>query len=176
MVNLLSFLLFRWIGHLANILQIGIKGTKAIMNYTCSCDESSKFFREGRNMSIEKRRKWSRRMFSRMSWNSGAKGGQMSSDDATTDCTNNQKVPGLEVQQRGLQGQSICGRPLKRGNGEKTSSRPNRISSLRRKEVVLAKISLYIVFVMLLCHGVKLLPNAYEMIVTYTAVSLTIGV
>ena len=44
--------------------------------------------------------------------------------------------------------------------------------SLRRREVALAKISLYIVFVMLICHGVRLIPNTYEMIETYTQVSL----
>ena len=43
--------------------------------------------------------------------------------------------------------------------------------SIRKREVVLAKISLYIVFVMLLCHGVRLIPNMYEMIQTYTQVS-----
>lgn len=43
-------------------------------------------------------------------------------------------------------------------------------TSLRKREVALSKISLYIVFVMLICHGVRLIPNTYEMIETYTQV------
>ena len=45
-------------------------------------------------------------------------------------------------------------------------------TSLRKREVALSKISLYIVFVMLICHGVRLIPNTYEMIETYTQVRL----
>ena len=41
--------------------------------------------------------------------------------------------------------------------------------SVRRREVVLARISLSIVFVFLVCHSVKLIPNAYEMVQTYKA-------
>ena len=44
-------------------------------------------------------------------------------------------------------------------------------SDLRRREVVLAKISLYMVFVLLLCHSVKIFPNLYEMYLTYNGVS-----
>ena len=42
---------------------------------------------------------------------------------------------------------------------------------LRRREVVLAKISLYMVFVFLICHSVKIVPNIYEMVQTYLEVS-----
>ena len=52
---------------------------------------------------------------------------------------------------------------------EKSSS--NNIVSVRKRELVLARISIYIVFVMLLCHSVRLIPNTYEMIQTYTQVS-----
>ena len=45
-------------------------------------------------------------------------------------------------------------------------------SDLRRREVVLAKISLYMVFVFLICHSVKIVPNIYEMAQTYLMVSL----
>jgi hypothetical protein len=48
----------------------------------------------------------------------------------------------------------------------------NANSDLRRREVVLAKISLYMVFVFLICHSVKIVPNIYEMVQTYLAVSL----
>ena len=41
---------------------------------------------------------------------------------------------------------------------------------LRRREVVLAKISLYMVFVFLICHSVKIVPNIYEMVQTYLEV------
>ena len=44
-------------------------------------------------------------------------------------------------------------------------------SDLRRREVVLAKISLYMVFVFLICHSVKIVPNIYEMLQTYLMVS-----
>ena len=40
-------------------------------------------------------------------------------------------------------------------------------SDLRKKEVVLAKISLYMVFVFLICHSVKIVPNIFEMVQTY---------
>ncbi len=48
---------------------------------------------------------------------------------------------------------------------------PQNASDLRRREVVLAKISLYMVFVFLICHSVKIVPNIYEMVQTYLAVS-----
>ena len=44
------------------------------------------------------------------------------------------------------------------------------VVTTRRRELALAKVSLYIVFVMLLCHSVRLIPNTYEMIQTYTQV------
>ena len=43
---------------------------------------------------------------------------------------------------------------------------------LRRREVVLAKISLYMVFVFLICHSVKIVPNIYEMVQTYLEVCI----
>ena len=39
--------------------------------------------------------------------------------------------------------------------------------SLRKREVALAKISLYIVLVFLFCHIIRIIPNAYEMIQSY---------
>lgn len=45
------------------------------------------------------------------------------------------------------------------------------VSDLRRREVVLAKISIYMVFVFLICHSVKIVPNIYEMVQTYLVVS-----
>ena len=47
------------------------------------------------------------------------------------------------------------------------------VVTTRRRELALAKVSLYIVFVMLLCHSVRLIPNTYEMIQTYTQVRIT---
>ena len=46
----------------------------------------------------------------------------------------------------------------------------NKATMLRRREVALARISIYIVFVFLLCHSVRIVPNTYEMITTYTEV------
>ncbi len=43
--------------------------------------------------------------------------------------------------------------------------------ALRHREVVLAKVSLSIVFVFLVCHGVRLIPNIYEMVETYKEAS-----
>ncbi|TRY71961.1 hypothetical protein TCAL_14087 [Tigriopus californicus] len=37
----------------------------------------------------------------------------------------------------------------------------------RKREVILAKISLYIVFVFLVCHGARLFPNTFEVVQTY---------
>ena len=42
--------------------------------------------------------------------------------------------------------------------------------NLRRREVVLAKISLSIVIVFFLCHGIRLFPNTFEMVQTYMEV------
>lgn len=41
----------------------------------------------------------------------------------------------------------------------------------RKREVILAKISLYIVFVFLVCHGARLFPNTFEVVQTYMKVS-----
>jgi hypothetical protein len=46
----------------------------------------------------------------------------------------------------------------------------NKATSLRKREVILSRISIYIVFVFLFCHSVRIIPNAYEMISTYTKV------
>ena len=43
-------------------------------------------------------------------------------------------------------------------------------SSLRRREVILSRISIYIAFVFLFCHSVRVVPNAYELVTTYTKV------
>ena len=44
----------------------------------------------------------------------------------------------------------------------------------RKREVALARISLYIVLVFLLCHIIRIIPNAYEMIQSYNlGVSMT---
>ena len=51
------------------------------------------------------------------------------------------------------------------GNSSIVSGQAN--SDLRKKEVVLAKISLYMVFVFLICHSVKIVPNIFEMVQTY---------
>ena len=47
----------------------------------------------------------------------------------------------------------------------------NKATSLRKREVILSRISIYIVFVFLFCHSVRIIPNIYEMICTYTKVS-----
>jgi len=44
----------------------------------------------------------------------------------------------------------------------------NKATSLRKREVILSKISIYIVFVFLFCHSLRIIPNMYEMIQTYT--------
>ncbi len=56
---------------------------------------------------------------------------------------------------------------LQHGNGKYCTA----ATSLRRREVTLARISLYIVFVFFICHTVRLLPNTFEMIQTYMEVS-----
>ena len=48
----------------------------------------------------------------------------------------------------------------------------NKATSLRKREVVLSKISCYIVFVFLFCHSVRIIPNIYEMVTTYTQVCI----
>ena len=49
--------------------------------------------------------------------------------------------------------------------------------SLRKREVALAKISLYIVLVFLLCHIIRIIPNAYEMIQSYNlGVSILVSI
>ncbi len=52
------------------------------------------------------------------------------------------------------------------------SSEANKATNLRKREVVLSRISIYIVFVFLLCHSVRIIPNGYEMFTTYIKVSL----
>ena len=36
--------------------------------------------------------------------------------------------------------------------------------SFRRREVTLARVSLYIVVIFLVCHGVRIFPNMFEMV------------
>ena len=55
-------------------------------------------------------------------------------------------------------------------NRLKILKKSSSVLSIRKRELVLARISLYIVFVMLLCNSVRLIPNAYEMVQTYTQV------
>jgi len=43
----------------------------------------------------------------------------------------------------------------------------NKATSLRKREVVLSRISLYIVFLFLFCHSLRTIPNVYEMVATY---------
>ena len=46
----------------------------------------------------------------------------------------------------------------------------NKASSLRKREVTLSRISIYIAFVFLFCHSIRIIPNIYELITTYTQV------
>lgn len=48
-------------------------------------------------------------------------------------------------------------------------------SDLRRREVVLAKISIYMVLVLLICHCVKIVPNLYELVLLLTHGSVIIS-
>ena len=43
----------------------------------------------------------------------------------------------------------------------------NKATLLRKREVILSRISIYIVFLFLLCHSIRNVPNAYEMLTTY---------
>ena len=43
-----------------------------------------------------------------------------------------------------------------------TSSRISQ--KIRRREVTLARVSLYIVVIFLVCHGVRIFPNMFEMV------------
>ena len=56
-------------------------------------------------------------------------------------------------------------------NGGVANPRPESPSSsarsLRRREVTLSKVSIYIVFVFVFCHSVRLVPNLYELYATY---------
>jgi len=53
-------------------------------------------------------------------------------------------------------------------NGNQAISTKNKATSLRKREVILSRISIYIVFVFLFCHSVRIVPNIYEMVCTYT--------
>ena len=55
-------------------------------------------------------------------------------------------------------------------NSRRAQLTKNKATSLRKREVILSKISIYIVFVFLFCHSVRIVPNIYEMICTYTKV------
>ena len=71
------------------------------------------------------------------------------------------------------QQQQHCSSPDRNSSGcvSGTVAGTEQACSLRRREVILARISLYIVFVFLICHGVRLFPNTFEMIQTYMEVS-----
>ena len=45
----------------------------------------------------------------------------------------------------------------------------NKATLLRKREVILSRISIYIVFLFLLCHSLRSVPNAYEMVKTYSS-------
>ena len=60
---------------------------------------------------------------------------------------------------------------VKNANSSADKSPKNKATSLRKREVILSRISFYIVFVFLFCHGVRVVPNTYELITTYTQVS-----
>ena len=47
----------------------------------------------------------------------------------------------------------------------------NKATSLRKREVVLSRISFYIVFVFLFCHSLRIVPNLYEMIHTQVKIN-----
>eukprot|EP00095_Tigriopus_kingsejongensis_P007902 snap_masked-scaffold132_size323655-processed-gene-1.0 protein:Tk07902 transcript:snap_masked-scaffold132_size323655-processed-gene-1.0-mRNA-1 annotation:"solute carrier family 12 member 9" len=53
--------------------------------------------------------------------------------------------------------------------GTRSGSPPegNKATSLRKREVTLSKVSIYIVFVFLFCHSVRIIPNTFELISTY---------
>ena len=55
-----------------------------------------------------------------------------------------------------------------------SENRNNKASSLRKREVTLSRISIYIAFVFLFCHSIRIIPNSYELISTYTQVSTSI--
>jgi hypothetical protein len=42
---------------------------------------------------------------------------------------------------------------------------------MRDKEVAMAKVSLLIVIIFLICHSIRIVPNTYEMVQTYMDVS-----
>ena len=44
------------------------------------------------------------------------------------------------------------------------SQNMNNHSSFRRREVNLARVSLYIVVIFIVCHGVRIFPNMFEMV------------
>jgi hypothetical protein len=45
------------------------------------------------------------------------------------------------------------------------------VLNLRKREVTLAKVSLCIVCIFFVCHGIRIVPNTFEMVQTYMAVS-----
>ena len=69
---------------------------------------------------------------------------------------------------------TIVTEPIDR-SPKSNSTAKNKATSLRKREVILSKISIYIVFVFLFCHSVRIVPNIYEMICTYTKVSLALN-
>ena len=56
-----------------------------------------------------------------------------------------------------------------KGADHRTSSNP--VANLRKREVILAKVSLCIVVIFFVCHGIRIVPNTWEMVQTYIIVS-----
>ena len=50
----------------------------------------------------------------------------------------------------------------------------NPVVCLRKREVALAKVSLCIVVIFFICHGIRIVPNTFEMVQTYMAVSFLV--
>ena len=65
-----------------------------------------------------------------------------------------------EETEKAGQPQAAAADPLMRNNANNSSA----VSSFRRREVNLARVSLYIVVIFLVCHGVRIFPNMFEMV------------
>ena len=55
---------------------------------------------------------------------------------------------------------------------DRHAANSNPVVNLRKREVILAKVSLCIVLIFLVCHGIRIIPNTFEMVQTYMTVSL----
>ena len=72
-----------------------------------------------------------------------------------------------EVNKITVADRSVDRRPSSRSQ-DKTS---NPVVNLRKREVILAKVSICIVCIFFVCHGIKIVPNSFEMVQTYVAVN-----